>query len=303
MDAIPELNLPGLSPTAAKAFASARFASDGGLIPSGTPREIYMYHPRDFQDEYRELLFQKRVFHYFKGKSFVECIPCMIWLLNGWSNEFGTFCIDWINDFISTLGPGHFESVRFQAPQDVTKCISFLWDFIILHSWTPTPYNWTKPINPTIIKLSKRKTSASTSTNANTKAPIPSHRFATLWCKIQVRHLVRRLDVSYASHIHPTITRRNGPSTPPYEYYDAPLHPVPPPDKRRTERQEMRALKEMREAAKKISAREFVQSDVQMLLKRTDLNSLVERYLYMLDKGEFKFLEKVKVQGSSFGFV
>ncbi|KAG0137135.1 hypothetical protein HOY82DRAFT_651496 [Tuber indicum] len=245
MDAIPELNLPGLSPTAAKGFASARFASDGGLIPRGTPREIYMYHARDFQDEYHA-----------RGK----------------------------------------------------RCISFLWDFIALHSWTPTPYNWTKPINPTIIKLSKQKAStiANTNTNTNTKATLPGKKLAKLWCKVQVRQLVRRLDTFYGPH-PPTITRRNGPSVPPpYEYYDAPLHPVPPHDKRpgfRTEREVMQIIKDMREAAKKISAKEFVQSDVQVLLKKTDLGSLVERYLYMLDKGEFKFLEKVRVQGNSFGFV
>ncbi|PWW79539.1 hypothetical protein C7212DRAFT_361999 [Tuber magnatum] len=303
MDPIPELNLPGLSPTAARAFTSTRFSSDDGPIPDGTPHELYMYHPRDFRDEYRELVFQKRVFHYFAGKCFVECIPCMIWLLNGWSSEFGTFCLNRVNTFISTLGPGHFKDVIFQAPQDVAKCISFLWDFVILHSWTPVPYNWMGPAIPTIIKLSKCKTGTDTSADVDPKAPGPNYKFSTLWCKIQVRHLVRRLDASYAP-CAPTFYKRRGYSMQPHEYDDRPLHPVPPPDKFRglwTEREELYALKDMREAAKKISAREFVHSDVQALLKKTDLSSLVERYFCLLDKGEFKFLDRVKVQGNTFG--
>jgi len=63
----------------------------------------------------------------------------------------------------------------------------------------------------------------------------------------------------------------------------------------------MYALKDMREAARKISAKEFVHSDVQTLLRRTDLNSLVERYFYMLDRGEFRFLERVSARGNVLG--
>ena len=48
----------------------------------------------------------------------------------------------------------------------------------------------------------------------------------------------------------------------------------------------------MREAAKKISTKEFIHLNVQTLLKKTDTNSLVERYFYMLYKDEFKFLER-----------
>jgi len=79
---------------------------------------------------------------------------------------------------------------------------------------------------------------------------------------------------------------------------------VPPPEKRPgflTEREEMYALKDMREAAKRISVREFVHSDMQTLLKKTDLNSLVERYFHMLDKGEFKSLERMAARGNFVG--
>ncbi|PUU75724.1 hypothetical protein B9Z19DRAFT_1067187 [Tuber borchii] len=285
MDPIPELNLPGLSPTAARAFASDRFASDGGLIPDGTPREIYMYHPRDFQDENRELIFRRRILHYFKGKSFVECIPCMIWLLNNWSKEFGTFCLDWANTFITGLGPGYFDNLRFQAPQDVTS--------------------WDEVANPTISKPSKRKTSAgnNTKTNANTEAPLPNPKLATLWCKINVRHLVRRLEVCYAPRIY-TFSKWTTSGTSRNQYYDPPLHPVPSLEERLcfwTERETMYVLKDMREAAKKISAKEFVHLDVQTLLKKTDINSLVDRYFYLLDKGEFKFMERVGARGNVLG--
>jgi len=334
MDPIPELNLPGLSPTAARAFASARFASDGGLIPDGTPREIYMYHPRDFQDENRELIFRRRILHYFKGKSFVECIPCMIWLLKNWSKEFGTFCLDWATTFITGLGPGHFDNLRFQAPQDVTKfdtpspiylisftsqsksltrcgvrnkrCIHFLWDFVVLHSWTPMSYSWEEVANPTIIKASKREPSAgnNTNTSTNTEGPLPNHKLPTLWCKINVRHLVRRLDVCYAPRIY-TFSKWTTSGTSRNQYYDPPLDPVPPPEQRMcfwTEREAMYAIKDMREAAKKISAKEFVHLDVQTLLRKTDINSLVDRYFYLLDKGEFKFIERgVGTRGNVLG--
>ena len=49
----------------------------------------------------------------------------------------------------------------------------------------------------------------------------------------------------------------------------------------------------MREAAKKISTKEFIHLEVQTLLKKTDISSLVERHFYMLYKNEFKFLERM----------
>ena len=54
----------------------------------------------------------------------------------------------------------------------------------------------------------------------------------------------------------------------------------------------------MREAAKKISTKEFIYLDAQTLLRKTDINSLAERYFYMLYKDEFKFLEKVGARGN-----
>ncbi|CUS14234.1 unnamed protein product [Tuber aestivum] len=305
MEPIPELNLPGLSPTAAKAFASARFSSDGGPIPDGTPREIYMYSRRDLRDEYSEQVFRKRVFHYFEGKGFIECIPFLIWLLNDWSDEFGTFCLDRVNTFIPNMCHKGFREVVFKAPQDVARCLSFLWDFIVFHSWTPMQYNWAKPVSPTVIKLSKRKSGADTGTTVDASAVFSSkiYRSARLWCHIHVDHLMRRF-TAYYNPCDPNSYRHYRCSTKPLEYYDQPLHPIPQPDRRSipwTEREESYVLRDMREAAKKISAREFVHLDVPTLLKRTDLNSLVDRYLYMLDKGEFKFLERAK--GTFGGFV
>lgn len=54
----------------------------------------------------------------------------------------------------------------------------------------------------------------------------------------------------------------------------------------------------MREAAKKISTKEFIHLDVQTLLKKPDINSLVEGHFYMFYKDEFKFLERVGVWGN-----
>lgn len=166
-------------------------------------------------------------------------------------------------------------------------------------------YSWDEVANPTIIKVSKGETSAgnNTNTSTNTERPLSNHKLATLWCKINVGHLVRRLDFCYAPRIY-TFSKWAKSGTSLNQYYDPPLDPVPPPEQRLcfwTERETKYALKDMRKAAKKISAKEFVHLDVQTLLRKTDINSLVDRYFYLLDKGEFKFMERVGTRGNVLG--
>lgn len=47
---------------------------------------------------------------------------------------------------------------------------------------------------------------------------------------------------------------------------------------------------------------EFVHSDAQTLLRKTNINSLVKKHFYLLDKAEFKFPERVGTQRSVLGF-